>query len=121
MPCDVERDLLYAWVDGEAGTRTESITVHQARCQTCRSRLAALHLLQHELEQQATTLFDDAEPLLALQRIRQDPAACRHRLGGPTRDAWAFAWQMHRRRTLVGLCTGGAVAATLAYAVMTVL
>ena len=118
MACDIDTESLYAWVDGEAGARTERITAHQTRCATCRGRLQALHAIQHELGQHMEASSPSLDPLIALQHIRQHPhAGSRRRWAGPGRDAWEFAWGVHRGRCTVGLLTSGVLASALAWVV----
>ena len=116
MSCEVDIEALYAWVDGEAGARTERITVHQARCATCRSRLQSLHAIQHDLGHHMEASTPQLDPLIALQYIRLHPSAgARPRWPGPGRDALAFAWGVHRGRCVVGLLTSSALVTALAW------
>ncbi len=117
--CDVDIETLYAWVDGEAGVRTERITVHQARCTNCRGRLQALHAIQHELGHYMEAAAPPLDPLVALQYIRAHPSADpRRRKRGGGRDAVAFAWGVHRGRCVVGLVSSSVLVTALAWAAL---
>ena len=117
--CDLDIEALYAWVDGEAGVRTERISAHQARCTTCRSRLQALHAIQSDLGQHMEASAPTLDPLIALQHIRQHPAlGLKRRWAGPGRDAWEFAWGVHRGRCVAGLLTSGVLLTAVAWAAL---
>lgn len=75
--CDISAQILFAWADGEAGTQTEAIALHQSMCRHCRQRLHQLHEVQKSVARGVQGAADNTEALVTLQLIREDMVTSR--------------------------------------------
>ena len=116
--CGFSKEILYAWLDGEAGEDSDSVASHLAECQVCAQEAERVRTSGQFLR----TLIDDAvgevEPLVALQKIRQRiDEQERKSQGFSLQRWWDSMWENHRV-ALAGAAFAFALGALVAPAVL---
>lgn len=112
--CDFPKTWLMAWMDGEAGKRAERVRQHLEHCSSCAHEVDGWQRAGNELRAIIDGAVGDAEPLVALQRIRAKVAEASSRtLGVRLRTWWADMWLMNRR-AMVGVSLAAALGALVA-------
>jgi hypothetical protein len=107
--CGYSRELLSAWIDGEAGGRAAEIERHVRACQSCSDAVREARESSEILRELVDAGVGEIEPLVALRAIRERIALHEGRsLVRRLTDGWADLWAYHR-----GAVAGVMVAAGL--------
>ena len=107
--CGFPRELLSAYLDGEAGGRAREVERHLESCAPCRGEIAEWRRSGLELTRTVDRGVGEVEPLQALARIRARIAAAEARSPVQRLSVWWRELWAYRR----GAATGIAVAAAL--------
>ena len=116
--CRFSKEILYAWLDGEAGEASDSVAAHIMECQGCAQEVERVRASGQFLR----TLIDDAvgevEPLVALQKIRRRIDEQERKAQGFSLQRWLDSlWENHRV-ALAGAALAFALGALVAPAVL---
>ena len=96
--CRFSKEILHAWVDGEAGEASGSVISHVTECPVCTLEVERLRASGQFLRDLVDEAVGEVEPLMALQSIRerigpkQGPGGVFSRL----RLGWDRVWDKHR-------------------------
>lgn len=118
MSCNFPQDLVSAWVDGEAGRRTDEVARHVEGCPGCAAAADAWRKEAAALRQIVDSGIGEVDPLPALAQIRERIAAREERslfarVAAFWHDQWAF-----NRRAVAGVVLAAALGALSAPAVV---
>jgi len=69
--CRFSKEMLYAWIDGEAGQAAGSVAAHVTECEACALEVEEVRTSGDFLRQMIDDSVGDVEPLVALQKIRR--------------------------------------------------
>ena len=112
--CKFPKEILHAWMDGEAGEVTQSAAAHVIECVECAREVESLRVAGSQL----TSLIDDAvgevDPLVALHTIRCRIEANQKKSLWGTLMLWCADFRLFHRRAAMGLAFAFALGALAA-------
>lgn len=109
--CDFNRTWLMAWLDGEAGKKAGRVREHLEHCSECANEVDAWRRAGDELRATVDAGVGDAEPLVALQRIRERIARKEEETAGARLRAWWNDVWLLNRRAFAGVAIAAALGA----------
>ena len=116
--CKFPKEILHAWMDGEAGEVTQSAAAHVIECVECAREVESLRLAGSQLRSLMEDAVGEVDPLVALQKIRHRiEANQKNTLWGAFMEWCTDFWVFHRRAAL-GLAFAFALGALAAPAVV---
>ena len=116
--CRFSKEILYAWLDGEAGDATDSVVVHLTECPGCAQEVERVRASGKVLRTLVDEAVGEVEPLVALQKIRQRIDEQERRAQGfSLQRGWDSLWENHRV-ALAGAAFAFALGALVAPAVL---
>ena len=116
--CKFPKEILHAWMDGEAGEVTQSAAAHVIECVECAREVESLRLAGSQLRSLIDDAVGEVDSLVALQKIRHRIEANeKNTLWGAFMEWCTDFWVFHRRAAL-GLAFAFALGALAAPAVV---
>ena len=97
MECGFSKEMLHAWLDGEAGPAEASVAAQVAECECCAREVEKVRASGDLLRQMIDDSVGDVEPLVALQKIRSRIVEQEERERGfSLKRWWSSLWENHR-------------------------
>jgi anti-sigma factor RsiW len=111
-------ELLYAWVDGEAGKRSAEVRDFVDNHPDAKAKVEELRAMNRDLNALIDAGVGEVEPLMALSKIRQRIDAHKRRTIAARLAAWWDDVTMFHKKGLFGLAMAAALGALCAPGVM---
>ena len=99
--CKFSRELLYAWIDDEAGEASNEVDQHVRQCAECAREVEDVRATGNQLRALVRDAVGEVEPLVALREIRARVEERESRSFWATVTlGWESLWESHRRAVL---------------------
>ena len=95
--CRFSKEILYAWLDKEAGEASDSVVIHLTECPECAQEVERVRASGQFLRTLVDDAVGDVDPLVALQEIRKRiDEQDRKAQGFSIERWWNSLWENHR-------------------------